>query len=63
MRSQPPQLEVVKESDLDPALEGLSTAELYRMLELIELMESKKLDKVDPKELETLNYLMQAYTQ
>lgn len=53
--------EEVKEGGLDPTLQQMSTAELLRMLELIDLMEGKQIEKVSPRDLATLNYLMEAY--
>ena len=47
----------------DPNLEGLSTAELYRMLEILDMMEGNKMDKVSQRELDTLKFLMDAYQQ
>ena len=52
-----------KELEPDPNLQDLSTADLYRLLEVLDIMEGKKTAKISPKELKTLEYLMEAYQQ
>ena len=46
---------------LDSALENLSTEELYRMLELLDLMErsESEMQSASPREIQTLKYLME----
>lgn len=56
-------LRAQKEEAFDPALKGLSLPELYRMLEVIDMMEAKKTSRVSNKEMDTLNYLLNAYDQ
>ena len=51
------------DDSFDPALKGLSLPELYRMLEVIDMVESKKTNRVSNKDIETLNYLLNAYDQ
>ncbi len=47
---------------LDPNLEGMSTAELYRMIKLLDILEkSKDTAAISPQDLKTLEYLMTAY--
>ncbi len=51
--------------ELDPALSNLSTEELYRMLAIIDMIESKKMgaEKISQKDLETLSYLLGNYEE
>lgn len=49
--------------DMDPALQGLSTAEIYRMLEILDMIETKKTEKLTMKDMDTLKYLLDVYQQ
>jgi len=48
----------------DPALQGLTTEELYRMIELLDMVKAQEKNyetKITPGELKTLEFLMQQY--
>ncbi|TRY68805.1 hypothetical protein TCAL_09339 [Tigriopus californicus] len=49
--------------DMDPALQGLSTSEIYRMLEILDMIETKKTEKLTMKDMDTLKYLLDVYQQ
>ncbi len=47
---------------MDTALENLSTEQLYRMLELLDMVEKQKeleMESATQKEIDTLKYLME----
>merc|ERR1711860_4115 len=46
-------------SQPDPTLAAMSTDELYRLLALLDLMESKKVEKLSPRDLDTFNMLLE----
>jgi hypothetical protein len=51
---------LAKDEALDSALENLSTRDLYRMLELLDMVEEKsRMEKVSEREMDTLKYLME----
>lgn len=47
--------------EYDPNLQRFSTAELYRMLALLDMAEGKGTGKISPQDLKTLELLMDAY--
>ena len=54
----------MKENELDPALESLSTEELYRMIKILDMLkegEGGDVDAVNENDIKTLEYLMAAY--
>ncbi len=54
-----------KDAGLDPALQNLSMEDLYRMLALLDLVEESGVnydEKISPKDLKTLGYLVEQYT-
>lgn len=53
----------MKENELDPALEALSTEDLYRMIKILDMLkeEGGDVDAVNENDIKTLEYLMAAY--
>ena len=45
----------------DPALQGLTTEELYRMIELLDLVKAGREDKMNSDDLKMLEFLMGQY--
>ncbi len=48
-------------TDPDPALEGLTMEELYRMVELLDLVKAGREDKLTPEEMAMLEMLLTQY--
>ena len=47
--------------DFDPNLKGMTTEELYRMLQILDDLKNKKMERVSSRDLKKLEMLMALY--